>query len=147
MKWLYYDYMGEFNPVCVDAGKITGIIFTKDIKGIQDYASAVQVVVADGKQYRCDCKSDFFESYGFVFFVPIGAPRKDFPAGVEHGDEIEMPFRDANYTPITTDPRILYIMYHAFRDDVAELKIPTHDEALRFLRNVGAKTDCIPVQI
>ena len=146
MKWLYYDYMGEFNPVCVDAGNITEIVLSKNVKGIQDYASAVQEIIADGNRYHCDCKSDFFESYGFVFFDPIGVPRKDFPKDVKYGDEIDMPFRYAEFIPITTDPRVLFIMYHAYREDVAGLKNPTINEALRFLRKVGAKTDCIPVQ-
>jgi len=143
MKWLYYDYMERFNPVCVDAGNITEIRFSNPTYD----GAKVLGVVAEGIKYHCDCKDVFFDRFGFVFFDPLGVEEKDFPTGVKYGDEIKMPFNFDGYNPITTDPRVLYIMYHAFRNDVAGLKIPTRDEALKFLRNVGAMTDCIPVQL
>ena len=142
MKWLYYDYMGKYNPVCVDAGNITEIIFSKTPYD----GSKVQGVVIEGIKYHCDCKDVFFDRFGFVFLDPLGVEEKDFPAGVKHGDDIKMPFNYDGHIPITTDPRVLYIMYHAFRNKVAGLQIPTREDALKFLQNVGAMTDCIPVQ-
>ena len=144
MKWLYYDYMGKYNPVCVDAGNITDIIFVDP--DIPNDGTVVQELIADGNMYHCDCKEVFFEKFGFVLFEPLGVEKRKFPDNVKHGDEIKMPFNDSSFVPITTDPRVLYIMYKAFHNDVEGLKIPTREYALRFLREIGAMTDCIPVQ-
>lgn len=126
-RWVYYDYMGTYNPVCEDAGEITCVHpnwpMAPYSHGLIDY------IVADGVRFGGDMKRDVFETGcilpfeafserpGEIVFLP-------FPSGLRHGDAMPPPYpdpytvyltsNDEPMTPICTDPRVLYIAHRGY---------------------------------
>ena len=162
MKWLYYDYMELYNPVCVDAGDITEVI--PNIPAGQETYSNVLAIVADGKKYWCDTKQVMTVVFGVVKFKQdidlTNLGEVQIPKGIKHKDEMNMPtwwFNGGHsLLPIAIDPRILCIMFKAFRElnenptteefNKVFRKIPTREEAMYYLRKNNLKTECVPVQ-
>ena len=158
MKWVYYDYMGIYNPVCEDAGEILKII--PNIPTAPYTNSNISEIETDVGAFGCDTKFDIVRVGGFCLFGLINAPDdglifRDL-AGIKHGDTVKLEknvvlmYGANTLVPITTDPRILCIMHraHGLKDDALPefcKRIPTRDEAVAYLRAIGAQMECLPM--
>ena len=158
MKWVYYDYMGNYNPVCEDAGEILKIIpNTPPAPYTNSNISEIETPVG---AFGCDTKFDIVRVGGFCLFGLINDPDKNLIfvdiVGVKHGQTVRVTKNDVlmygenTLTPITTDPRILCIMHraHGLKDDALPefcKRIPTRDEAVAYLRSIGAQMECLPM--
>lgn len=127
-RWVYYDYMGSFNPVCEDAGEITCVHPNWPMApysyGLIDY------IVADGVRFGGDIKRDVFETGGILPFKALREGPGEivflpFPSGLRHGDAMPPPYpdpytvyrnasTDEPMTPICTDPRVMYIAHRGY---------------------------------
>jgi len=165
-KWLYYDYMGKYNPVCVDLGNIEKIL--PNIPMAQETYQLVEGVIADGVHFGCNTKPIILQLGGFANCIPcpknLDAPTvfKTFPEDIHHEDPVDMEpniaylDRKHNFhSPICCDPRLLYIMHRALElptDTTLErfnrhLKvIPTREEALAYLIRNNLNFDPIPFE-
>ena len=162
MKWVYYDYMGNMNPVCKDVGTIKRIIPNP---GEQYTYSKILEIETDEGMFGCDTKFDIVRLGGFCTFELIGDTDAEIHFinldGIRHGEIINLRPNDSlihkgrSLTPITTDPRVLCIMHRA-HDDLPlnptedQLKtfcehIPDREESIDYLKRKGAKMDCIPM--
>ena len=159
MKWDYYDYMRNMNPVCKDVGTIKRIIPNP---GEQYTYSKILEIETDEGTFGCDMKFDIVRLGGFCVFerngdlrLPLNHIRLD---GIRHGDMVTVNQNDVltlgkmSLTPITTDPRVLCIMHRA-HDDLpleptkAQFKkfckhIPDMEEAIDYLTRKRAQMDC-----
>ncbi len=164
-RWIYYDYMGNYNPVCEDAGEIARV--RANWPRARDSHGMIDVVTADGMEFHGDIKRIVLETGGIHPFSPaIGGAEyefRDLPDGIRHGDELEVRpglvwigGDGGMLVPICTDPRILYMAHRGWELldkgenlEEAEIRqwerdIPTREAALRWLLDNGKKTDCIP---
>ena len=163
-RWIYYDYMGVYNPVCEDAGDITEIV--PNIPAAPESYGNLDTIVADGIKFGCDCKKAILDYGGILFFQPYDPGRigktifRELPAGIKHRDSMDAKpgekWLDAKHsilTPICTDPRVLYIAHRGWMlgdspggDSVERWRqdIPTRQMALRWLLDNRKMTDCIP---
>ena len=166
-EWRYFDYMQNYNPVCVDAGNITKII--PNIPKAPYSYHHIEAVIADGVYFGCDTKSVIFKTGGFVAFEPSDYPYdedaptifKKFPLNLSHGDRVDMGPRirylakdNSGYNPICCDPRVLYIMHRSLElprsnttiEQFNELfkAIPSRQEALDYLNRNNLMCHPIP---
>lgn len=162
MKWVFVDYMGRFNPVCEDVGKILKI---KPNYPAAPYTySHVLEIETDKGVFGCDTKFDIVRLGGFCLFEQNGEMRLPLKYvkldRIKHGDTVQLNQNDVpmlgpfTLTPITTDPRVLCIMHRAHNDLPAEPteeqfkqfceRIPTKKEAVEYLKARGAQMECLP---
>jgi hypothetical protein len=162
MKWVFVDYMGRFNPVCEDVGKILKI---KPNYPAAPYTySHVLEIETDEGVFGCDTKFDIVRLGGFCLFEQNGEMRLPLKYvkldRIKHGDTVTLNQNDVlmlgneTLTPITTDPRVLCIMHRAHNDLPAEPteeqfkqfceRIPTKKEAVEYLKARGAQMECLP---
>ena len=168
MIWRYrkitkgYDDSHYF--VCEDAGEIQKIIPNP---GIQYTCSSILEIVADGIRCGCDTKYAIVKR-GFCSFDPLpeDADNPDRETifedirGIRDGTifnvnpEIAYLIGERFVYTITTDPRILYIMHRAYLEripgnqeaiDAAFAKIPSREDALQYLRRIGACLEWKPI--
>ena len=150
--------------VCEDAGVIQKIIPNP---GYQYTYSNILEIIADGIRCACDTKYAIVKR-GFCTFDPlpkdVDKPDREtifeeirgirdgaiFDVDPEIAYLIDKEFVDT----ITTDPRILYIMHRAHLEeipgrqdaiDTAFAKIPSREEALLYLRRIGACLEWKPL--
>ena len=161
MKWVYYDYMGKDNPVCEDVGEIQRIF--PNLPAAPYTYSRITEIETDVGLFGCDTKYKIMLYGGYCFFEPIRGKNGKTKqktidlAGIKHGEEVDLDMEalylmnGAGLTPITTDPRILCIMHraHGLNDPEKQLpelckRIPTRDEAVAYLRAIGAQMECLP---
>ena len=147
--------------VCEDAGVIQKIIANP---GIQYTYSTILEVIADGVRCGCDAKYPIVAEHGFCTFQPL---RKDADkvqwADIGRTEDGEIFDVDPEKTymngrdfvhPITTDPRILYIHHRASLENIHGQKainaafktIPSREEALQYLREIGGCTEWKPLR-
>lgn len=159
MKWVYYDYMGNLNPVCEDAGKILNIV--PNLPAAPYTYSNILEIDTDGGRFGCDTKFPSVKYGGFTAFFPIRADNaKKLElvnlAGIRHGDTVDVKpncvyfLGSSGLSPITTDPRVLFIMHRAHGlkpDDLPDFckRIPTKAEAIAYLRSIHAQMECLPM--
>lgn len=146
--------------VCEDAGVIQKIIANP---GIQYTYSNILEVIADGVRCGCDAKYPIVAERVYCTFHPL---RKDIEnvqwediSWIEDGAIFEVD-PEKSYligrdyvSPITTDPRILYIHHRAHLENIhgqkainaAFKKIPSREEALHYLRRIGAYLEWRPI--
>lgn len=165
MIWRYRRLSREYCLrdwfVCEDAGEIQKIIANP---GYQYTYSNILEVIADGVRCGCDNKYSIVAELGYCTFHPL---RKDVEnvqwediGGIEDGTIFEVD-PEKSYlngheyvSPITTDPRILYIHHRAHLEKIhgqrainaAFKKIPSREEALQYLREVGGCTVWKPMR-
>ena len=147
--------------VCEDAGVIQKI---RPNPGYQYTYSNILEIIADGVRCGCDNKYSIVAELGYCTFHPL---RKDVEnvqwediGGIEDGTIFEV-VPEKSYlngheyvSPITTDPRILYIHHRAHLEKIhgqrainaAFKKIPSREEALQYLREVGGCTVWKPMR-
>ncbi|MBR3506176.1 MAG: hypothetical protein IKO02_03915 [Lentisphaeria bacterium] len=163
MEWVYYDYMGDMNPVCKDVGTIKRII--PNYPGVQYTYSNILEIETDKGRFSCDTKFDIVRLGGFCIFElngDLSQPLKFIKLDeIKHGDIVELHQNDVlqiggySLTPITTDPRVLCIMHRA-HDDLplnptkAQFNkfckhIPDMEEAIDYLTRKRAQMDCRPM--
>lgn len=164
MKWIYRkieDYhLPKHYLVCEDAGEIQEII--PNYPAAQYTYSNISEIVADGIRCSCDTKYSILERSGYCDFQPLRSDieKVDFVdlAGIRDGTIFEVnPEKTymigSNFIyPISIDPRVLYILHRAHLEDIrhpeavkaAFARIPTREEAQRYLRQIGANTEWNP---
>ena len=91
-RWIYYPDMGQFNPVCEDAGNITGV---NAGKAHDDYF--LRNIVADGIVFSCANKKLILELGRIFRFLPIAEDWEEkqqknrrLPDGIKYGVQLEV---------------------------------------------------------
>ena len=164
--WLYYDYMGTYNPVCVDIGNISSIV--PNIPWAPYTYHLVNGIVADGVFFGCGTKPSIIRIGGFTFCRPCPdnldsqTVFKTFPQDIRHEDPVVMKPEISYYSkdrtffsPICCDPRVLYIMHRAMELPTNITKerfnhffkeIPSREKALAYLIRNNLNFDPIPFE-
>ncbi len=166
-RWIFYDYMGSYNPVCEDVGEITGI--KPNWPQAQYSYGLIDTITADGIMYGCDVKRAVLEIGGICPLYPydpkrkVGKEERRLPDGIRHGDAMEtgpgimwVDGKGSILTHICIDPRVLYIAHRGWQlldkeDGPTDADIrrwqadmPTRQTALHWLLENKKKIDCIP---
>ena len=154
--------MGTMSPVCVDAGRIIRIV--PNYPAAQCTYSRISEIETDEGRFGCDMKFSIVRIGGFCSFTPIGNPDAAINFinldGIRHGDSVDLHANEVlmidehSLSPITTDPRVLYIMHRAHDELPMEpteeqfkefcRHIPDREEAIEYLKRKDAYKDCIP---
>jgi hypothetical protein len=159
--WKYYDYMENLNPVCEDVGKILKIV-PNLVKNQETLSNIGEIETEDGS-FFVDTRFLLIRIGGFCTFQAYSKNDKRPAKEIQITTVKEFPSKpdpnivyldgDGFCKPITTDPRVLYIMHKANdlpMNDADALEafcrhIPTKREATDYLRKIGATTDCLPM--
>ena len=157
--WKFYDYMENNNPVCEDVGKILKIV--PNLEKNQETLCDIGEIETEDGLFGVDTRFLIVRVGGYSAFVPLNGDPNKTTKFVQISDAKEIVWKpnmaylngESICSPITTDPRILYIMHKANdlpRNDNDALEafcrhIPTKKEATDYLRKIGATTDCLPM--
>ncbi|MGI6355191.1 MAG: hypothetical protein ACOX6W_08860 [Lentisphaeria bacterium] len=139
MKWTVYQFMGEWNPVCEDAGELE-ILLNPDES---PYFRADGIVFAPSDNWQVLRRGlTCFDPYEDSFDSDLCIRKKEIR---KNGVYIDLSFR---MEPITTDPRVLMVMHHYYHHGgVAMTKVPTRLEAVNYLLKENALYPLMPMDV
>ncbi len=157
-QWIYYDYMGQNNPVCDDVGKIEEIHETTWTSNCM-----LETIKADGMTFSGGIHPLYVR---FGHYFPLNVMRADdaeiryLPNDIHYGDELEIsPHiiwknpKGETLEPVCTDPRVLYIalkgwLIHpsASKQEVERWRqdIPTREFAEKWMKERDLLYVCTP---
>lgn len=130
MKWIVYKFMGEWNPVCEDAGELE-ILINPDGS---PYFRADGIVFAPSDNWQVLRRGmTCFDPYEDSFDEGLHERKKEIR---KNGAHIDLSFR---MCPITTDPRVLMVMHDYYHHGwKAMTEVPARLDAVKYLLNENA---------